>query len=318
MNSTSSTRSRQRSIVQYGQRDKTTKGTSINRETIAFWLLTLPALILFSAMMAWPLINMFRVSMLDWRGIVKPSTFNGLDNYVRMFTNDRFYDALTNTAIHIGIALPGTILIAFMLGNFLNKRLPGYRILRTIYFTPSMLAAPALAMMFLGLYLPDGIINYFLTAAGLENWTRIWLADPDTSLAAIIAIDLWAGIGFYTVLFFTAISAIPNELYEAARIDGASEWVITWRVVFPVIINFVGVVAILHFTYLLLGSAQNVLLLTGGGPGTSSLTLGYYLYEQAFEVKLLGYSQAIGVFIFVIGLLGMVVIRRLTDRNYQQ
>lgn len=288
----------------------------VNRNTVVFWLLTLPAFLLFSVMMAWPLINMFRVSTLDWRGIVKPSTFNGLDNYIRMFNSSRFHDASINTMVHIGIALPGTILLAFMLANFLNKRLPGYRVLRTLYFTPSMLAAPALAMMFLGLYLPEGIINHFLTAVGLEDFTRIWLANPNTSLGAIIAIDLWAGIGFYTVLFFTAISSLPKDLYEAARIDGANEWTIMWRVVFPVLLDFIGVVTILHFTYLLLGSAQNVLLLTGGGPGTSSLTLGYYLYEQAFEVKLLGYSQAIGVFIFFIGLMGMLLIRRFTSRSY--
>lgn len=287
------------------------------KNQLAFWVLVLPALALFCMMMAWPLINMFRVSMLDWRGIVKPSTFTGLDNYGRMFTNARFYTALKNTVVHIGITLPFTIVPAFMLGTFLSKKKFGYRVLRTIFFTPSMLAAPALALMFLGLYLPDGIINYLLRSAGLENLTRIWLANQRTSLGAIIIVDLWAGIGFYSVLFYTAISSISNEVYEAARIDGASEWTIMWKIIFPIILNFIGVATILHFTYLLLGSAQNVLLLTGGGPGTSSLTLGFYLYEQAFEIRLLGYSQAVGVFIFFLGLIGMLIIRRSTNRVYQ-
>jgi multiple sugar transport system permease protein len=288
-----------------------------NRDTLAFWLLILPAVILFSIMMAWPLINMFRVSLLDWRGIVKESTFTGFSNYVRMVKSSHFHDALRNTIIHIGLAMPLTIFPAFMLGYFLSKRRPGYRVLRTLFFTPSMLSTPALAMVFLGVYLPDGIINYSLQLIGLDNLTRIWLSNPNTSLGAIIAVDLWGGIGFYSVLFFTAISTIPQALFDAARIDGATDWTIMWRVVYPMTLDFVGVCMILHFTYLLLGSAGVVLLLTRGGPGTSSLTLGYYLYEQAFKVRMIGYSQAIGVFIFLIGLIGMIVIRNRTNRSYQ-
>jgi multiple sugar transport system permease protein len=172
-------------------------------------------------------------------------------------------------------------------------------------------------MVFLGVYLPDGIINYSLQLIRLDNLTRIWLSNPNTSLGAIIAVDLWGGIGFYSVLFFTAISTIPQALFDAARIDGATDWTIMWRVVYPMTLDFVGVCMILHFTYLLLGSAGVVLLLTRGGPGTSSLTLGYYLYEQAFKVRMIGYSQAIGVFIFLIGLIGMIVIRNRTNRSYQ-
>jgi len=295
---------------------KHSRSSIANRNLISFWILVAPAILLFSVIMVWPLVNMFLVSTLDWRGLAKPSTFVGLQNYFRLFEQEKFYDALRNTAIHIGIALPFTIFPAFMLGYFLNKRFPGYRVLRTIFFTPSMLSGPALAMLFLGLYLPEGIINFTLRALNLDHLTRVWLADPQTSLGAIIATDLWAGIGFYAVLFFVAISSIPNELFEAAKMDGASEWGIMWKIVFPIIIDFVGVSAMLHFMYLLLGSAQIVLLLTGGGPGTSSLTLGYYLYQQAFQVRLLGYSQAIGVFVFFTGLMGMFLIRRVTAQNF--
>ena len=290
--------------------------SNVKRNHLSFWISVAPAILLFSIIMVWPLLNMFLVSTLDWRGLAKPSTFVGLDNYIRMFEQEKFFTALRNTAIHIGIGLPFTILPAFMLGFFLNKRMPGYRVLRTIYFTPSMLSGPALAMLFLGLYLPDGIINHTLRALNLDNLTRVWLADSQTSLGAIIITDLWAGIGFYAVLFFVAISGIPVELFEAARMDGASEWGIMWKIAFPYIIDFVGVSSMLHFMYLLLGSAQIVLLLTGGGPGTSSLTLGYYLYQQAFQVRLLGYSQAIGVFIFFTGLFGMFLIRQVTTQEY--
>jgi multiple sugar transport system permease protein len=201
-----------------------------------------------------------------------------------------------------------------MLGFFLSLRKPGYRILRTIFFSPSMISVAALAMIFLGLYRPDGMLNGFLNSIGLSSFTRIWLANKSTALGAIIAIDIWSGIGFYSVLFFAALANIPEELYEAARLDGADYWIIMWRIAFPLMLDFFGIVVILQFLYILSGAAQNVILLTQGGPGTATLTLGYYLYSQAFLTQRLGYSQAIGVLIFFVGIAAILVIRRITSR----
>ena len=290
--------------------------SSQSRNLLAFLALTAPALILFAVMMLWPLVNMFHVSTLEWNGLIRPSTQVGLDNYGRMLSDRVFHQSLINTAIHAIVAMGIILPLSFMLGFFLSLRPPGYRILRTIYFSPAILSVPALSMVFLGVYLPDGIVNQLLRLIGLESWTRIWLADPSTALGAVIAVDLWGGIGFYGVLFFTALSNIPRELYEAARIDGANYWTIMWRIAFPYSIDFFGVMAMLLYMWILLGAAQNVLLLTKGRPGISTMTLGYYLYDQAFEIRRLGYSQAIAVFIFFVGLLGMLIIRTATRRRY--
>jgi multiple sugar transport system permease protein len=212
----------------------------------------------------------------------------------------------------MGMALVLIMPVSFMLGFFLSLRPLGYRLLRTIFFLPGMLSVPALAMIFVGIYLPDGIINHFLRLFGLDALTRVWLADKTTSLAAVIAVDLWGGIGWYAVMFYASLSNINRELYEAAQMDGANYWTIMWRIAFPLSINFFGVMSMLLFLWILMGSAQNVLLLTSGGPGDSSLTLGFYLYRQAFENRYLGYSQTIGVFIFTVGILGTLLIRRLT------
>lgn len=284
---------------------------------LSFFLFAGPALVVFSVFMLYPLGNMFHVSTLEWRGLVKPQTYIGLDNYERLFYHDRHFEmALQNTAKQMIIALPGILFPAFILGFFLSLRWPGYRILRTVFFSPVMLAAPGISMLFLGLYLPDGILNFLLREIGLGSWTRVWLADVDTSLWAVTAVEFWGGIGFYTVLFFGILSNIPRELYEAALMDGASLWAILWRIVFPMTLDFFGISMMLLYMWLLLGSAQNVLLLTEGGPGDSSLTLGYYLYKQAFQIRNLGYSQAIGVFVFFVGLAGMLVIRLITHRKY--
>jgi multiple sugar transport system permease protein len=248
--------------------------------------------------------------MLRWDGLVKPSFFIGLDNYTRMFRDPHFLNGLRNTGIHLLVALPGVMLPAYALGFFLSLRRRGYRVLRVVFFSPAMISVAALAVMFYGVYMPQGILNSVLRFLGMEALTRSWLADPDTVLGAIIFLDIWAGVGFYAVLFFAVLSNMPTELYEAARLDGASLWTIMWRITFPLIRGFFGVATILHFLWILLGAAQNVLILTRGGPGDYSLTLGYYLYDQAFLTQRLGYSQAIGVFVFMVGIAGLVIIRR--------
>ncbi len=286
------------------------------RDRRTFLILAAPAVFVFALMMLWPLGNMFHLSTLEWNGIVKPKIFIGLGNFVEMFGDRHFRRAVVNTSIQLLIGMPAVMFPAFMLGFFLSQRRPGYRILRTIFFSPSMISVAAIALMFLGVYMPDGIINTLLRAAGLDNLTRIWLGDPRTVLGAIIAIDIWGGIGFFAVLFFAALTNVPEELYEAATLDGASRWKIMWRVAFPLTLDFFGVASMLHFLWILLGSAQNVLLLTKGGPGDYSLTLPYLLYKEAFITQRLGYSQAIGVFIFVIGIMGMALIRAATNRSY--
>ena len=281
---------------------------------LTFLALVSPALLWFLAFMLWPLANMFYISLTHWNGLSLPQTFVWLDNYVRLVRDPNIAVALRNTGIHLLAGVGGVIPFAFMLGFFLSLRKPGHRIFRTLFFSPSMISVAALAMIFLGLYRPDGMLNSFLSSVGLAGLTRAWLGNQSTALAALIAIDIWSGIGFYSVLFFAALSGIPEELYEAARLDGAGYWVIMWRIAFPLMVDIVGVVVILQFLYILSGAAQNVILLTGGGPGTATLTLGFYLYSQAFLVRRLGYSQAIAVLVFGVGIAAILLIRRLTKR----
>jgi multiple sugar transport system permease protein len=281
------------------------------RDRRAFLIFALPALLWFALWMLWPLANMFYISTLRWDGLVKPSQFIGLDNYTRMFRDPHFMNGLRNTAKHLLVAIPAVMIPSYMLGFFLSLRLRGYRLLRLLFFSPAMISVAALAVMFYGVYMPEGILNSVLRFVGLESLTRSWLADPSTVLGAIIFLDIWAGIGFYAVLFFAVLSNMPIELYQAALLDGASLWTIMWRIAFPLIRGFFGLATVLHFLWILLGAAQNVLILTRGGPGDYSLTLGYYLYDQAFLTQRLGYSQAIGVFVFIIGIAGLVIIRRI-------
>jgi multiple sugar transport system permease protein len=283
------------------------------RRRVTFFFLVAPALFWFLSFMLWPLLSMFYISTTRWDSLNMPKKFIFVDNFVRMFHDPKVAIGLHNTGTYLLVGILGVIPFAFMLGFFLSLRKPGYSILRTIFFSPAMLSIAALAMIFLGVYRPDGMLNTFLTAVGLSGLTRVWLGNQATALGALIAIDIWGGIGFNSVLFFAALTNLPEELYEAAMLDGAGYWTIMWKIAFPLMIDFIGLVTILQFLGILSGAAY-MILLTGGGPGTATFTLGYYLYDQAFLSHRLGYSQALGVVIFFIGIVVIILIRRITAR----
>jgi len=292
--------------TEYGRRNA-------RKRRVTFLFLVAPALVWFLSFMLWPLLNMFYISTTSWNELNLPKKFIFLDNFIRIFHDPKVAIGLHNTGIYLVAGILGIIPLAFMLGFFLSLRKPGYRILRTLFFSPSMLSVAALAMIFLGVYRPDGMLNSFLNAIGLSALTRIWLGDPSTALGALIAIDIWGGVGFNSVLFFAALASFPEELYEAAMLDGAGYWTILWKIAFPLMIDFIGLITILQFLGILSGAAY-MILLTQGGPGTATFTLGYYLYDQAFLSHRLGYSQALGVVIFFVGIVVILLIRRVTAR----
>jgi multiple sugar transport system permease protein len=282
------------------------------RSRVAFLLLTLPAVLWFLGLELWPLLNMFYLSFFRWNKLLDPKVFIGLSNYTHMFQDEHFWHGVANTAIYLAVVMPLTLLPGFMLGFFLSRRPPGSRWMRLIFFAPSMLSVAAVNLMFVGIYLPDGILNTLLRQVGLGQLTHVWLADASTALGAVLAIDIWGSIGYYGILFYAFLSNLSEELFEAARLDGANMWDQIWRIALPLSKDFFGVAMVLNFVWIIYGSAQNVLILTKGGPGDHSLTLGYYLYNQAFIANRMGYSQAIAVFAFVFGLLGILLIRRST------
>jgi len=203
-----------------------------------------------------------------------------------------------------------------MVGYYLTLKPRGHRVLRVILFTPGLISISATAMVFYAALGPQGLVNGVLDAIGLEGITRPWLASTQTALLSIIAIGLWQGIGFTAVLFAARLESINRDLFEAAKLDGASEWRIMWRIAFPVSLDFVGTLTMLQFLWTLFSSAGLILLLTRGGPGLSTTTLSLLIYQKAFFENDLGYSQAVGVFLFLFGLIGMLVIRATIKARY--
>ncbi|MFE4533730.1 carbohydrate ABC transporter permease [Streptomyces scopuliridis] len=279
-------------------------------------ILALPALAWYLIFMVGPMAAIFVIAAMNWPGMLQPVSFAGLDNVRTVLGDPVFWQAVRNTAVQLAIALPVMIVCAYMLGYYVAQKPPGHRVIRYLLFVPGLISTPAKAMVFYAALSPDGLLNGALQAVGLGSLTDAWLANSSTALFCLIALDIWAGIGFTAVLFAARLDSVPDELGEAAQLDGAGHWRTMWRIHFPVIKDYMGVVTMLQFLWTLFGSAQQVLLLTQGGPANSSTTLSFLVYQKAFIETDLGYSQAIGVVLFLVGLVGLLSIRRAFRQTY--
>ncbi|MFB4424301.1 carbohydrate ABC transporter permease [Streptomyces sp. QL37] len=286
------------------------------RRTQGGVILAVPALVWYLVFMVGPLVAIFVIAALHWPGMLQPVSFAGTGNIGAVLDDPVFWDAVRNTAVQLAVAVPLMIIGAYMLGYYVAQKPPGHRVLRYLLFIPGLISTPAKAMVFYAVLSPDGLLNGALDKAGLGSLTDAWLASPSTALGSLILLDVWSGIGFTAVLFAARLGSVPDEIGEAAQLDGAGHWRAMWRIHFPVIRDFVGVVTMLQFLWTLFGSAQNVLLLTQGGPGSSSTTLSFLVYQKAFIAADLGYSQTVGVVLFLVGLAGLLTIRRVFRQNY--
>lgn len=280
------------------------------RESLSL-ALSAPAAIWFTGFMILPLLSMFYLSFTDWGSLVSEQNFIGFAQYQKVLSDPIFWAAFQNTAFQVAVAVPVMTFAGLMLAYYLNLQPRGVNLLRVLFFTPALMSISAKSMLFLGVFSTDGLLNFGLRSLNLESWATTWLANEDTALNSIIAIDIWSGIGFTAVLLSVRLSGIPQEIFEAAEIDGAGHWRKIWNITYPVMKDYFGGLFMLQFLWTASNSAALVLLLTSGGPGTSTYTLSYLAFSKAFLLQSAGYSQVAAVSLFLFGVIGMLVIRRI-------
>ncbi|GAA0607648.1 ABC transporter permease subunit [Kribbella sandramycini] len=286
------------------------------RRELALLGFTLPALGWFLVFTVGPLVSLFYYSMTAWRGLIAPRTFVGGDNFRRLAEDPVFHHAIRNSLLQLVITLPIVIVGAFMIAYYLSLRPRGHRIVRAVLFTPVLLSAPALGMVFLGVFAPSGLVNGFLDGLGRSAQARPWLAEGTTAGIAILVVIVWSSMSVSAAMLASRMNAVPDELFEAAELDGCGHWRQLWQIAWPICREFVGVVTMLQFLWTLFSSAAVVLLLTRGGPGTSTVNLSFLVYDYAFNQSKVGYSQAIAVLLFGVGVLGLLGIRRLFRADF--
>lgn len=284
---------------------------NFRRNPMAVAILVSPALILYGVFFIVPVLQSMYYSLLNWN-IVGAPEFSGLNNFVRLFRSDRvFLTSFRNTIFLVAIAWIAQQPMAILLAWILRRGVPGARFFKTVFFLPVVISSVAIGLLWSFVYHPDfGLVNSALRMVGLGHAARPWLGLPDTVLPAIgIAIG-WQYVGYHMVLIFAGMQGIPSSVYDAVKIDGASEWQTFSRVTLPLIRPVLNVSAVLVVT----GSIRVfdlIYVMTQGGPNNASEVLASYMFRRAFTNLNAGYGSAIAVTMVALSLVLTMIVRHL-------
>lgn len=275
------------------------------------YLFLLPYLLFFLIFRLGPSIFGLAMSFTNWT-IAESPAWIGLKNFQRMRVDPRLEAALRNTAFFAGLTVPLLVVLALMLAIFLNQPRRGRALGRVAVFTPYVLMSTVVGLIWTWILEKDfGLLNVYLSHVGLEKVP--WLVNKDYAMYGIILTTVWWTVGYDTVLFLAGLQDIPEELYEAARIDGAGPLNIFRHITLPLLAPTTFVVIMLT----VINSFQvfdQVYVMTSGGPGTATLTLVQYIYTSAFQFRRMGYGAAVASLLFSI----LIVFALLQTRAYRR
>ncbi|WP_096437167.1 carbohydrate ABC transporter permease [Alteribacter populi] len=278
-----------------------------DKKVIALYVL--PAFLLLLILVYVPIVLTGYYGLMNWDGIGEME-FIGLSNYIALLSDSMFWRSAYHSlllAVFSVLSLGAYLLVSVILAG----NIKGANLFRKIYLIPMLLSSVAIAQLWMRIYHPSsGVMNRFLTAIGIEN-PPLWLADSSIVLFAIIIPIIWQYAGFYILIYYAALKNIPNELVEAARIDGANPWQIAYKIKLPLISGVIKVTIVLA----VVGSLKYfdlIYVMTEGGPNGASEVMASYMYKQAFSTNDFGYGSAIGFFLLVICLVVTWLIRKVT------
>jgi ABC-type sugar transport system permease subunit len=255
-----------------------------------------PALLALAGFIIYPACYSLWLSFHEWNGYqLKWGPFVGLQNYGTLLGDEVFWKAATNSVIFVVVRTPLEVGFAFGLALLLNRKLPGRSLLRTLFFVPVVMSLIVVTILFQRILEANtGLLNTFLRQAGLSALARPWLGDPGTALGAVIAVSVWKNVGFSLVILLAGLQGLPQEVLEAARVDGASGWQLVLKVTAPLMRPILAITALLS----IIGGLKVfdlVFIMTRGGPTYSTEVLATLLYRQAFELNDMGVASAIAV-----------------------
>ncbi|MCI4138360.1 sugar ABC transporter permease [Bacillus vallismortis] len=275
----------------------------VNQNKTIPYLFLVPALV-FLLFVYIPIVENVFLSLFQWSSFSPEKTFIGLKNYVDLFHDPVFYQALANNVLYAVISIVcqvfgGLILAAVLEDKLVRKWSPFFR---TVFFLPVVISMTVIALLFDFIYNPEtGLLNQLLQAVGLDQLTRAWLGEDSTAMLSVIFVSQWQSVGYIAMLYIVSIQKIPDELYEAARLDGAGKIQQFFHITVPQTkeMSFVAVVMTLTGAFTVFNEPY---ILTGGGPGNASEVLSTFLYKSAFTKDMMGYASAIATVVLLITL----------------
>ena len=277
----------------------------------------LPAVILTLMFTIWPTAQALYLSFTNATSLGLNNKCVGLDNYIYMFHDKSFIQALINTAKLMAVVPVITIFCSLVLAFVLNQcKLKEMVLYRTLFYFPNIVSLTVVGIIWSFVFHPNvGIVNKILGAVGLESLQRSWLGDSKTALWCIAFTLLWQAAGYYMVMHIAAMDGISPEIYESATLDGASAWRKLISITMPLMKDIIGITFVLALSGTINLSFVLSQVMTGGGPNGASSVLLQYMYTQGFVNGNFGYAMAITVFTLAISVALSMLSRKLTDAS---
>jgi len=287
------------------------------RSSATPYLFLAPALALIAVFVVFPIGAVVFYSFTDW-DIVRPPVWSGLDNYQHLIQDPTFWKALTHSIVYL-LVTPTIIALSVGLAILVNRKLKGIHIFRALYFVPAVSGSIAIGIAWRWLFDRNGFINSVLISLGAIKDPIQWLSEPGLVLPIAMLLTIWAGVGYYAVIFLAGLQNIPDELYDAARIDGCNDLQKHWHVSLPGLrpqIAFVSVISSL--AALKVFDEIYVLTNRSGGILDSGVTVVFYLWKQAFVNGHAGYAAAIAMVLLALTLAFSIVNVRFLERGSER
>jgi multiple sugar transport system permease protein len=321
-------------MMAIGSRRKKPKNPTAVEDAIAGWVFIAPALAVLGVFIFYPILQALWLSFHEWSVISPEKPFVGLDNY-RDFLHDKdFKIALRNTVwFSLGV-VPVQTFLGLLLAVIANRKLRGIAFFRTAFYFPSISSSVVISVIFLWLYQQNGLINTLLRKMGFGTpqppWlsnpkgviemaagtvgidhVNFWLVGPSVALLSIMMMNIWTTMGSMMVIFLAGLQDIPGDVYEAAELDGANKRQLFFHMTVPLLRPVVFFTVTLGFIGTFQVFDQIFVMTPGGSPAKTTLTLGYLIYQNAFQGFMMGYASAIAVVLFAIILAIYFVQRRI-------
>jgi ABC-type sugar transport system permease subunit len=282
----------------------TPRGKSRLRQLRVTSLFLLPALVIFTAFVIYPILGSLYYSLTDWDGLAPSPHFVGLANFQQLLSDPSVFINVRNTLVFAAGVMVVQNGIALLLAVILDGFLRRLTFLRALFLMPAMFSALAIGYTWSYIYSPVlGFLDTLFSKIGLSAWQQDWLGNPHLTLASLTFTNSWEFMGLSMVIFLAGLQAVPTELYEAANIDGTSGWQRFRHITFPLIAPAVTINVVLT----MIGSMKTfdlIFVMTNGGPGNASETLALRIYNEAFNLNHFGYATAVGIVmsLFILGL----------------
>lgn len=289
-----------------------TRGRVLSNGTFGF-LLTLPAVVLFGAIVLYPLIGSLSTSLFKQSLVLPGRAFVGLDNFTYVLAH-QFWPVLRNTLVFAGAGTVAPFLIGFALALALNSRIRGRAVLRGAFLFPWVIPGVVVSFAWLWIFNANyGLLNGLLVQLGLIDAPISWLGEPGTAMMAIIVAKTWASFPWIMVMLLAGLQTVPGVLHEAAQMDGAGTVKRFWHVTLPHLRGIIGVVVLLELIWNF-QHFDTIYVLTGGGPAGATTTFAVAVYETAFKGFDLGQAGALGALWMLLLSVMVIVYVRVAER----